>query len=214
MRKIIFANQHIYHLYNRGVAEQEIFSDDTDYQHLLITFSYYLEALPKTRLSSADRETLQQIINTAPKRPLVEIIGYCLMPNHFHLVVKQIKDNGVSTFIRRSLDSYTRYYNIKHKRIGTIFQGKFKAVRVESDEQLIHLSRYIHLNPFVAQLVNKPENYKWSSYKWYLQDMTNRLCHPLAVIELVDSSKNYQAFVEDYAEYAQSLARLKNLLLE
>ena len=101
---------------------------------------------------------------------IVDIGAYCLMPNHFHILLQQLQDNGISTFVRKLLNSYTRYFNTKNERIGPLFQGQFKAVRVESDEQLLHLTRYIHLNPLVGYVVKDLRNFEWSSYLDYIKN--------------------------------------------
>lgn len=212
--KPTFANQNIYHLYNRGVAKQPIFNDERDYQRLLETFGFYLENRPATKLSTIDPQELKKILKGPASHPIVEILGYCLMPNHFHLLARQLKENGISIFMRCSLDSYTRYYNTRHNRVGPIFQGTFKAVLVETDDQLKHLSRYIHLNPFVDNLVRTPESYKWSSYKYYLLGQTSRICSPDFATNLVGSANEYREFVTDYADYAQSIARIKKSLID
>jgi len=213
-RQIFFENQKYYHIYNRGVAKQKIFSDPRDYKRLLTAFGFYLEQSPKTRLSIADEKELKILNLTAPKKPLVEILAYCLMPNHFHLLLKQLKNEGISIFIRRSIDSYTKYFNTKYNRVGPLFQGRFKTVAVENDEQLLHLSRYIHLNPFTSKLTNSVADYEWSSYQFYLENNTVRLCHPKFILDLINSSKNYAEFVNDYAEYIQSIEEFNNLLID
>jgi len=212
--KPTFINQSIYHLYNRGVAKQPIFADERDYQRLLTTFSFYLEGQPPSKLSTVVLQDLKKILGSAASHPIIEILGYCLMPNHFHLLVRQVEEGGISTFMRRALDSYTRYYNTRHNRVGSIFQGKFKAVLVENDEQLIHLSRYIHLNPFVENLIDAPESYRWSSYQCYLSGRSSRICSPDFIVELVGSAAEYREFVTDYAGYAQSIARIKKALID
>jgi putative transposase len=136
------------------------------------------------------------------------------MPNHFHLLVRQCRDRGISTFAQRALNSYTRYFNIKYDRVGPLFQGKLKKVLVDDDGQLLHLSRYIHLNPYVDQLINKPGKYVWSSYKFYLTNQKNRLCEPKLILEMIGSNLDYKKFVEDYADYAKSLALIKHSQLE
>ncbi len=212
--KPVYVNNYFYHIYNRGVAKQVIFNSDYDYLRLLKTFSFYLESKNQLRLSKIDEQELNKILKSEPQKPLVEILAYCLMPNHFHLLLRQIIDNGISIFLRRSLDSYTRYYNVKNDRVGTILQGRFRGVLVKSDEYLLHLSRYIHLNPYADSICKDPSSYGWSSYNDYLNDKSHRLCHPDFILKMLGSSKNYQEFVEDYAGYAQDLARIKNLLQE
>ena len=201
---------HFYHIYNRGLAKQEIFLDKNDYLRMLSTFSFYLEKIPKAKYSITKKEELNKILLCLPSEPLAQISAYCLMPNHFHLILKQIDEKGISEFMRKSLNSYTRYFNTKSNRIGPIFQGKFKAVLISSDEQLIHLSRYIHLNPFVAGLAKTPQEYAWSSYNLYLQKKTCRICAPIDLL----TGRVYKNFVEDYASYAVDLAQLKDSLLD
>lgn len=210
-----FANEHYYHIYNRGVAKQKIFHNTQDYQHFLDTLSFYLEKNPESKFSALPFKKRRKFLSANVKKPLVEILAYCLMPNHFHLIVKQLLDGGITTFMRRSLNSYTRAYNTRYNRVGTIFQGRFSAVLVENDEQLLHLSRYIHLNPFVAKITNEPKNYLWSSYNInYLRSNNSRLCKTDLIISLVGSSELYKAFVENYAGYAQDLAYIKNQLID
>jgi len=204
----------VYHLFNRGVAKQDIFKTPDDCRHFLTTLSFYLEASPTAQLSKTDPEIIKDMLETPAENPLTSILAYCLMSNHFHLIAKQLVDDGIVSFIRRALDSYTRYFNTKYDRVGTIFQGRYKNVIIENSEQLMHLSRYIHLNPFIGRIVQKPEQYIWSSYQLYLKNKTNRLCDPSMVLELFDSSpQKYQELVDDYSEYARSLADLKSELL-
>lgn len=103
-----FANDEVYHLYNRGVAKQAIFADIADYQRYLDCLSFYLESKPKRKLSTAKKwkSDLQLELTTEPTEPLVEILAYCLMTNHFHLVVRQLRDNGVATFMRRTFPTF------------------------------------------------------------------------------------------------------------
>ncbi len=200
---------YFYHIYNRGLSKQEIFCDKNDYLRMLSTFSFYLEKKPGSKYSTTPKEKLNETLTNPSKKPLVQISAYCFMPNHFHLILKQIEVGGISEFMRKTLNSYTRYFNTKNKRVGPIFQGKFKAVLISNDEQLLHLSRYIHLNPFIAGLADKPEGYAWSSYIPYLQKTTSRICTPIDF-----SIDDYKNFVEDYASYAIDLAKLKNSLLD
>lgn len=209
-----FVNQNIYHIFNRGVAKQDIFRDKNDYQHFLNTFSFYLEKNPDQRLSKTNPELLSQLISIPPKNALVEILAYCLMPNHFHLMIRQLTDNGITTFARRFLDSYARYFNTKYDRVGTIFQGRFKAVLVENDIQLVHLSRYIHLNAYLNKISNDFNNYKWSSLPCYLKNQSNRICHPQFIIDIIGSPKAYLEFTSDFASYARDLQVIKNKLLD
>lgn len=135
------------------------------------------------------------------------------MPNHFHLLLRQNIDHGVSDLLRKVSNSYTKYFNIKYKRVGPLLQGQFKAVLIENDEQLIHLSRYIHLNPYVAGLVQIPEDYTWSSYKEFL-DREGNLVDKKHVLDFFPSIDGYKIFVNEHQGYAKELDRIKHLLLE
>ncbi|MBU2595464.1 transposase [Patescibacteria group bacterium] len=209
-----FVNGKIYHLYNRGVAKQKIFGDSNDYQRLLDNFAYYLDIELKTRISMIKKEKLIKVLSANPKKPMISIISYCLMPNHFHLMVEQLKNGGTSQFMKDSLNSFARYFNTKYDRVGPIFQGRFKSVEIEDEDQLIHLSRYIHINPCIANLVEKPKYYQWSSFKLFIKNKTTRLCNPEMILEIIGSPKKYKEFVQDYAEYAKKLLEIDNLLLE
>ncbi len=136
------------------------------------------------------------------------------MPNHFHLLVKQLEESGISNLIRKTIDSYTRYFNTKYERVGPLFQGPFKAVWVESTDQLVHLSRYIHLNPIVGDLVDDLKEYKWSSYLNYIHLTKNELCNTEEILQLFPQTNSYKQFVLDRIDYAKKLEEIKHLTIE
>src|SRR3989344_6077012 len=143
-RIIPFINNHFYHIYNRGSEKRPIFENQRDYQRFLKTLIYYQIEGPKPRFSKFPSLAITKLDEN---RKLVEILAYCLMPNHFHLLLKQVRDKGITEFLSNLSNSYTKYYNTKYNRVGHLFQSEFKAVIMESNEQLLHVSRYIHLNP-------------------------------------------------------------------
>lgn len=206
-----FTNQSFYHIYNRGVEKRQIFVDSNDYQRFLETIHYYQFSNPKPRLSTSKRFR-DQNFDKNPK--IVEIICYCLMPNHFHLLIRQVKDGGIQEFASKLLNSYTKYFNTKHKRVGALFQGTFKAVAVDSDEQLLHLSRYIHLNPYVSQLTENLLDYSYSSYLEFIDIASKEFCvkEPILSFFTKNANKNYQKFVKDQKEYAREIEKIKHLL--
>lgn len=139
------------------------------------------------------------------------------MPNHFHFEIEQKKDNGISQFFSNFTNSYTKYLNTRTERSGSLFEGTFKAVRVETDEQLIHLSRYIHLNPVTSFVVKKEglENYPWSSLPEYLgQDKENPICNKHKILDMFHSVEEYRKFLFDQISYAQELDEIKHLIFE
>lgn len=198
----------IYHVFNRGVEKRNIFLGKREYEHFIDTLKHYRQ-IPKKKLSRRGKTLSGQRESDRS----VEILGYCLMPNHFHLLLKQVSDGGISHFMRKSANSYTRYFNIKNDRVGPLFQGSFKAVRVETDEQLLHVSRYIHLNPLVSGLVRGLKNYKWTSYPVYIGEKDSDLVANKEILSHFSSNKDYEEFVLDQVEYARSLDKLKHHLL-
>lgn len=214
-------NNEIYHVLNRGVNSQRIFGCERDYCQFVDRLKYYRNnnlSLGFSQLMDlplrVKNDSFDQLLHK--KDLLVEIVAYCLMPNHFHFILKQTVDNGISKFISNLTNSYTRYYNIRRKRIGPIFQGKFKAVRVESDEQLYHLSRYIHLNPYSGGLVENIEEllrYPYSSLAEYF-DAQKGFCDVSIVLEQFEDTDSYRDFVFDHAEFQRDLQVIKKLLLE
>ena len=223
-RKVVFANGEIYHVFNRGVEKRPTFISKREFERALITLNYYRFAKPPIKLSrflalpESERAELIKNIETNRKK-LVEIFCYCLMPNHFHFLLKQVSKNGISIFTANFTNSYTRYFNSKNERIGPLFQGTFKAVRIESDEQLIHVSRYIHLNPVASFLIKQEvlENYAWSSYPDYLNSSPSQIIVKDTVLSLLPKKERinkYREFVLDQVDYAQKLEQIKHIILE
>lgn len=219
-RKVVFANDEIYHVFNRGVEKRPTFTDKRELDRSIITLDFYRFANLPLKLSrflnlpEVERSKLKQTLDSFEK--LVEVICYCLMPNHFHFLLKQRTDVGISTFTANFTNSYTKYFNTKHERIGPLFQGLFKAVHIESDEQLIHVSRYIHLNPVSSYLIEPEEleNYKWSSFPEYMGLSNKNISNPKLVSDLFPSKEKYKQFVLDQVDYARKLEQIKHLVLE
>lgn len=136
------------------------------------------------------------------------------MPTHFHLILKQLKENGISRFVNLILKSYSKYFNEMHKRKGPLWEGRFKNVLVKSDEQLLHLTRYIHLNPVSACSVNNPEDWKFSSFREYIDllEKDRRICEFTNYINMEKSM--YEKFVKDRIDYQKKLEMIKHLILE
>lgn len=148
---------------------------------------------------------------------LIEFVCFCFMSNHFHFLLKQSKDNGISKFMGQFENSYTRYFNTKYNKNGPILQGRFKAVMVEDDYQLLHLSRYIHLNPyssFVVKNLADLESYPWSSLPEYLGKTEREICNKEIILSNFKTIEDYQQFVFDQADYQRNLEKIKHLLLE
>lgn len=136
------------------------------------------------------------------------------MPNHFHLLLKQNQEDGIREFMSKVFNSYTRYYNTKHSGIGPLLQGVFKAVLIESNEQLIHVSRYIHLNPYVAGLVKNLEEFPYSSYGEYSNPSIKLISTPELVLNSFKNSQEYKDFIADHQDYALKVGIIKQLAID
>ncbi|QQG46629.1 MAG: transposase [Candidatus Niyogibacteria bacterium] len=219
MRDIDFVEGEIYHIFTRGVEKRTIFEDDFD-RRRFATILFYL--------NDASGKPARQMQNSVPtltdsdKEPMVEILSWCFMPNHFHLLVKELKEGGISAFLHRLQVSHALYFNTKYKRSGPLFSGKFKAVHIGGDKHFTHVSRYIHLNPlelfdpmwkergYVEDKVGAEKflkEYKWSSLPDYLEQGTKfaSLIDKSMVMEYFDNSvEDYWKFISEWINRPKS----------
>ena len=211
-------NNCVYHVVSRSIAGYKIFNSNSDYSRMVKLLYYYQIQNPPTKFSmfsllkGTQKFGFNQYFRTVSKdyKKIVEIIAYCLMPNHIHFVLKQLKERGISIFMSNILNSYTRYFNILHKRKGPLWESRFKHILVTKDEQLLHLTRYIHLNPFSAKLVENPELWKYSSYLEYIKPNTNKLTYYEDLLEM--NPKSYQRFVNNRKDYQRKLSEIKKII--
>ncbi|MEK7119753.1 MAG: transposase [Patescibacteria group bacterium] len=220
-RNVVFADGEIYHVYNRGVERRPVFTKKREHQRAVDTLAYYRFASLPMRYSQLlslpplAQETVWQRIR---KNPIFEvhILAYCLMPNHFHLMVKQTQERGISRFMANVSNSYTKYFNTKYRRVGSLFQGPFKAVYVETEDQLLHLTRYVHLNPVASMLValGELDAYPWSSFAEYMGNSSTQFCDTTWLRAHFSTPEKYRAFVHDQADYAQKLECIKHIAID
>ena len=210
-RKVPLITNEYYHIYNRGVAKLPIFSDKRDYDRFWNTLYYYQFCGPKPQFSQIKRF---KDVGFENNQKIVEILCYCLMPNHFHFLIRQLQEKGISEFMNKFANSFTKYFNTRHDRVGPLLQGQFKAIRVESDEQLLHLSRYIHLNPIMSYLVKDLNFYPWSSYVEYINGSDDVLCNKELILGMFRTPQQYEQFVLDQVDYAKSLKMIEHKILE
>lgn len=189
LRKNNLVSGEIYHIYNRGVDKRDIFMEDDDrvrFAHDLFEFNDKNPTPNLTIYLKPKNNKIKEVglpnIKRKPREILVEILAYCLMNNHFHLLIRQKSKNGITEFMRKIGTGYTNYFNKKYDRNGALFQGKFKSVHVKSDSHLMYLPIYIHLNPLDYKFkewregkihdqdkaIEYLENYRWSSYLDYI----------------------------------------------
>ncbi|MBI4067157.1 transposase [Candidatus Gottesmanbacteria bacterium] len=148
--------------------------------------------------------------------PLVEIYSYSYMPNHYHFLLKQKQDKGVQLFIGNLQNSFAKYFNIKNSRDGGLFQNSFKAKRVETDEEFIHISRYIHLNPVTSYLIefNKLTTYPWTSFPIYAGNSPSNFINTLFITHHFKTKEKYIQFCADQVNYQRNLNKIKHLLVD
>lgn len=222
-RKVPLVTNHIYHIYNRGVAKMLTFFSSADYNRCLDLINYYQNAAVPLKYSSflelPSKRRFDLVCRIRSKRNLlVRIYTFVLMPNHFHFMMEQLVDGGISKFMSNFENSYTRYINVKNDRVGPLYQGKFKSVLVKTEEQFIHLSRYHHLNVFTSGVVNTTAElleYPYSSLANYVNISSMRnFVDSSRVLSHFKSRGTYKKFVLNHADYQRKLQIIKNLTLE
>lgn len=183
-RKTSFANGEKYHIYNRGTEKRKIFLDDKDYERFLFILNTFNHASGNYDTNDRMRDFRKGVSRPKEKEPLVRIEKYCLMPNHYHLILEQVADNGISKFLQKVMTGFTMYFNVRYDRTGVLFQGKTKSKHVGSGTYYNQVRTYIDLNP--VELIDKdwkkrgkvsyPEKvaqflagYKWSDCKDYVK---------------------------------------------
>ncbi len=179
-----------YHIYNRGVEKRDIFLDKQDYKTFLSYLKLYLSPPlqgPSLQVKVSPSKQLKNYSKT------IDLFSYCLMPNHFHLGVQQHTQRDITSFMRSLGTKYSTYFNKKYDRVGSLFQGRYKAVRIKSDEQLIYLTKYIHLNP-----PNK-NKHPYSSYGNYIGRFNQTWINTSIILSRYPNNphKRYQSFVKE-----------------
>ncbi len=211
-KRAILETEETYHVYNRSERGLKIFDSSRECELFLDTIQYYLQQKPPIKFSTYRKNPEKFYFVIQPK--LVTIINYVLMPTHFHFTLRQQQDAGIQKFIQRISNSFAHYFNISHDGRGGVFERNFKAVRVESDYQLIHLSRYVHLNPVTSYLVENPQDYKYSSYRTYIGQENQAMIDSSEVLSHFTSIEQYKKFVMNQKNYQRELKKIKDLLLE
>lgn len=218
-----------YHVYNRGVEKRNIFLDEQDYVVFLHFLKQYLSPPPPD--GAYLTMTGLHLVRPRPIQTLheeIDLLGYCLMPNHFHLLLKQNTTDGMTKLLRRLCTSYSMYFNKKYERVGKLFQGAYKAAFIDRDEYLLHLSRYIHLNPVVDKVTpcqgcetcTNASKYPFSSYSYYLGKKKAEWLKPEEILSYFKTARktlpkdilSYQYFVENFLEEDKEL--LRKLIIE
>jgi len=238
-RKQQLINDEIYHIMSRGIDDNLIFKDKNDYYRGI--FSIYefntTKAITikerrkaRAKIKKLLKESTRDPISiTDPRDKLVEILAFCFMPNHIHLLVKQLKDGGITKFMRKFGTGYGGYFNRKYNRQGYVFQNRFSAVHIENNEQLRTVFVYIHTNPTALiepkwkeigikepeSVIKFLENYKWSSYLDYISkknfpSVTDREF----ILKMMNGEPGCKEFVDAWVKYKGKISEFINLSLE
>lgn len=213
-RKDKFVEGEIYHIFNKSISNYGIFKDLDNSQRLLNVVEYYNNRLITKSYSQfviRKKFDYKNIIYPI-ENSYFKLLSYCIMPDHYHFLVKILVNNSLSRLINTIEGSFTRYFNIKFYRKGPLWQSAFKSVEIRSNEQLLHVSRYIHLNPTTSNLVNRPEDWIFSSYKDFITDENVLRIHmkEISINEVV----TYKRFIDNNIEYQRELKHIKKLIFE
>ena len=212
-----------YHIYNRGVEKRVIFQDSQDYKVFLSYLKDYLTPIDKISLRKTllntfynrkDKIIKKIAMNNFSNR--ISLLAYCLMPNHFHLLIKQKNERGIENFMKSLGTRYVMYFNKRNKRTGGLFQGRYKAVLIDSDEQLLELSRYIHTNPkpYKGRIFLE---YPYSSIHAYLGKWKAEWLKPEEILDFfskTNKNNSYKSFVIDKRIERESFELIANLVIE
>lgn len=239
-RKIKFVPGNIYHIYNRGVAKGRICKEEADFWRLLQGLCLFND---KNNVSNVlwqiERDRGRLTLNVLKdyiikqdtnREPLVRILAYCIMPNHFHLAIEELEEGGIVKFMHKFGGGYARYFNKKHNRVGSLFQGRFKAVAVKNEQQLLYLLIYVNvINPGqliepnlkeegikdIDAVLRKAEEYQWGTHQEYLRKRNSLIINKRRLIEMLglESPQKYRELVEDVLR-AKKYTKIKHLLLE
>ena len=232
-----FTTNEFYHLYNRGVDKRKIFLNKNDYIrfiHDLYEFNDFNPAPPFSRRATGkakDSNVGYQVSNIKPRKILINLHAFVLMPNHHHLLTEQLKEKGISLFIRKLHLGYTNAFNSKYKRSGHLFQGTFKDVHLKNDRQFAHLICYTHANPLdlwkknwkekqltkleINEALKFLEKYRWSSHLDYL-GIKNfpSLITKKFLLEFFNGTEGYKKFFIDWLQqYGKNIDSIQDLVI-
>lgn len=211
-----------YHLYNRGVEKRKIFLNEHNYNTFLFYLKLYLSPpkllLEPDKIHPLTKKRIRLNIKQVSLYGKIKLLAYCLMPNHFHLLIKQKTESAITELIRKLCTAYSMVFNQRYNRVGVLFQSRYKAVLIKTDEQLMHVSRYIHQNPIDLAEDGPMQfiNYPYSSLPQYLGKYKTTWLHPQEIFRYFNQKNpalDYKNFVLEKETEVDSL-QIAGLKLE
>ncbi|MFZ2303842.1 MAG: transposase [Minisyncoccia bacterium] len=198
MRDVPFVAGEFYHIYNRGVDKRDVFMDEDDLERFLQSMRVFNTIEP---CGSIFEQYYSRGNDTpSPSDMLVHIVCYCLNPNHYHLLLEEVAENGISEFMKRIGGGYTKYFNEKYERSGSLFQGRFKSVHIGSDSYLKTLSVYINLNNMVHKIRSKFFRSSWMEYVNHnnaKKVQMEKMCFKRIILDSFSSVNGYEKFANE-----------------
>lgn len=214
MSKIKFETGNYYHIFNRGVDKRDIFGDEKDFVRFIKSMRIFNFETPAGSIYDFERFKTSDVSRRHRTSSLVDFVAYCLNKNHYHFLVFQKIDGGISKFMKRLGDGYTKFFNYKYNRSGALFQGKFKAIHLNSEGKILRASAYINGNPEIHKIA-KAENWILSSYKDYLGIRNGTLCKKETILKDFSALAEYKNLVDYIIKDSQELKEeIKEFMLE
>lgn len=212
-RKRYFRAGEFFHICNKSISNFKILNDENNCHRFIRALGYYNSLTQEINLGNYLKkdENFYPDLLIPNEDPLVKYISFCLMPDHYHLLVKVLKDDCLSKYISNIENSFSRYFNLRFNRKGPLWQSRFKAVRIKNNEQLLHVCRYININPTTSELVENPEDWQFSSYKNIITD--SKYLSILTEIS-IRNKEDFKIFAENNIDYQRRLKFIKKMVLE
>lgn len=216
MRRQIFAEGEYYHVYNRGVDHRSITMDRRDSDRFVLGLRLFNSKQQIGSIAEFNRLAESDKLFPDDMDRIVDLVCYCLNPNHFHMILHEISTGGISQYMKRVSGGYSRYFNLKHKRTGTLFEGNFKAKHIGDNNYLLHVSSYVNLNDKVHNSGHQVTDVVRSSWDEYCG--IEGFCQKNGILEQFSSNKEYKNFslrnLPDMKAIRKDYSELKDILLE
>lgn len=215
----ILSTSEIYHVFNRSIGKEIIFAKEKYLNQILRTANYYRyhQQMRLSRFNLLSENEQQKYLSPITKRmPLIDLYTFSFMPNHYHLLIKQLQERGVSKFISNIQNSFAKFFNLINDRVGSLFQRSFKAKRIRNNEEFIHVSRYIHLNHTTSGIIKFEQlpTYEWTSLPCYLNKKNNLFVDTKPILSYFKTPKKYLQFLSNQVDYQRKLKLIKQVMTD